>query len=158
MKFHSLSLMPSFSENIFSDRFNQIDKMFSTLTGEKPISSSPVYDLIQKNEKKYELIISLPGYSEDDLDISVHKNQLKIIGNQKKSKLIEKKEKILHSGIRKNNFSLVFNLDNHVEVKKANLNLGILTIEFEYEIPEKEKPKKIIIENKKEKITNSPST
>ncbi|CAL4321954.1 Hsp20 family protein [Buchnera aphidicola] len=155
MSYHTLSLIPSFNENIFSDRFNQIDKMFSTLTGEQPISNYPVYNLIQKDEKKYELEISIPGYSENDLDISIHKNQLKIIGKQKKSVSTDKKEKILHYGIKKNNFSLIFNLDHHFEVKKANLNLGILKIVFEYEIPEKEKPRKINIESKNEKITKN---
>ncbi|WP_343152381.1 Hsp20 family protein [Buchnera aphidicola] len=152
MSYHTLSLMPSFNENIFSDRFNQIDKMFSTLTGEQPISTAPIYNLIQKNEKTYELTVSIPGYSESDLDISVHKNQLKIIGTKKKSISTDKKEKILHHGIKKNNFSLIFNLDHYVEVKKANLNLGLLKIIFEYEIPEKEKPRKINIDSKDKKI------
>ncbi|CAL4326630.1 Hsp20 family protein [Buchnera aphidicola] len=151
MSYRSLSFIPNFNDHdIFSNRFNQIDKMFSTLTGEKPISDTPAYNLYQINEVEYELTLNIPGYEEKELDISVHNNQLSIQGrkeNQKENINNDKKEisKWLHKGIIFNNFSLNFNLDHKIKVKKAELNLGLLKLHFECNIPEEEKPKKISI-------------
>jgi len=147
MSYRSLSFMPTFNDNsIFSDRFNQIDKMFSTLTGEKPISEAPVYNFYQKNETCYQLELSIPGYDKKELDISVHNSQLSIKGN-KKTEEIEKNKQIkwIHKGFKTDNFSINFNLEYKIKVQKAELLLGILKVDFECYIPEDEKPKKISI-------------
>ncbi|QCI17950.1 Hsp20 family protein [Buchnera aphidicola (Acyrthosiphon lactucae)] len=148
MSYRSLSFIPNFNDNnIFSNRFNQIDKMFSTLTGEKPISDTPTYNLCQINDIEYELTLSIPGYKEEELDISVHNNQLSIQGKKEDKKTYDNQEhkKWLHKGIIFNNFSLNFNLDHKIKVKKAELSLGLLKLHFECNIPEEEKPKKIAI-------------
>lgn len=148
MSYRSLSFIPNFNDHdIFSNRFNQIDKMFSTLTGEKPISDTPTYNLCQINEIEYELTLNIPGYEEKELDISVHNNQLSIQGKKENQEEQHKKESIkwLHRGIIFNNFSLSFNLDHKIKVKKADLHLGLLKLYFECNIPEEEKPKKIFI-------------
>lgn len=146
MSYHSFSLVPGLYEDMFSDRFKQIDNMFSRLTGEKPISDIPNYDLIQKNETNYQLVINTAGYKEENLDILVHNNKLTITGKyQKKINNGKDNYKWLHKGIKRNNFSLSFNLDNRIKVKTAKIILGLLTLDFEYELPEQEKPKKIEI-------------
>ncbi|QCI17374.1 Hsp20 family protein [Buchnera aphidicola (Aphis helianthi)] len=147
MSYRSFSFLPNINHNsAFSNRFNQIDKIFSTLTGEKPISDTPPYNLIETNEKKYKLILSIPGYKEKELDISVHNNQLVIQGKkEKKHQNNEKINKYLNKDIIFNDFSLSFNFDHKIQVSKANLSLGLLELIFEYQIPDKEKPKKIFI-------------
>ncbi|AEO08342.1 Hsp20 family protein [Buchnera aphidicola] len=148
MSYSSLSFVPNFNDNnIFSNRFNQIDKMFSTLTGEKPISDTPKYNLYQINETEYQLILSVPGFKEEELDISVHNHQLSIQGKKQVHNESKKKENNnwLHKGIIFSNFSLNFNLDHKIQVKKAELSLGLLKLNFECHIPEEEKPKKISI-------------
>lgn len=150
MSYRTFSLIPEYNNNIFSERFDQIDKMFSTITGEKPISDIPSYNLIQMDENLYQLEINIPGYQDKDLDISVHNNKISIVGKKNidlKQNNSEKKIKWLHHGIKNNNFSINFNLNYKIKVKKAELNLGLLKIEFEYSIPEEEKPKKITIQN-----------
>lgn len=149
MSYHSFSLVPGLYDDMFSDRFKQIDNMFSRLTGEKPISDIPSYDLIQKNENNYQLIINTAGYKEENLDILVHNNKLTITGKYKENINNKENYKWLHKGIKKNNFSLSFNLDNRIKVKQAKIVLGLLTLDFEYEIPEQEKPRKVEIINEK---------
>jgi len=149
MSYHSFSLVPGLYDDMFSDRFKQIDNMFSRLTGEKPISDIPSYDLIQKNENNYQLIINTAGYKEENLDILVHNNKLTITGKYKEDINNKGNYKWLHKGIKKNNFSLSFNLDNRIKVKQAKIILGLLTLDFEYEIPEQEKPRKVEIINEK---------
>ncbi|CAL4325957.1 Hsp20 family protein [Buchnera aphidicola] len=148
MSYRSFSFLPNIDQNhIFSNRFNKIDKIFSKLTGEKPLSETPAYNLFQINENQYELILSIPGYKEKELDISIHNNQL-IIKGKKKNQNNEDTKKInqcLHKGIIFNEFSLNFNFDHKIKVKKAELNLGLLKIDFECKIPEEQKPKKIFI-------------
>ncbi len=158
MSYRSLSFIPNFNNHdVFSNRFNQIDKMFSTLTGEKPISDTPAYNLFQKNNGQYQLIISIPGYEEKELDISVHNNQLCIQGKKENQNEDDKKvNQWLHKGIILNNFSLSFNLDHKIIVKQAELSLGLLKLDFECNVPEEEKPKKISINipNDSKKIDN----
>ncbi|AEO08909.1 16 kDa heat shock protein A [Buchnera aphidicola str. Ak (Acyrthosiphon kondoi)] len=148
MSYRSLSFIPNFNDHdIFSNRFNQIDKMFSTLTGEKPISDTPKYNLCQINDIEYQLTLSIPGYKEKELDISVHNNQLSIQGKKEDKQKVNNEEnyKWLHKGIMFNNFSLNFNLEHKIKVKTAELSLGLLKLNFECNIPEEEKPKKILI-------------
>jgi molecular chaperone IbpA len=157
MSYRSLSFIPNFNDhNIFSNRFNQIDKMFSTLTGEKPISDTPSYNLFQKNETEYQLIVSVPGYKEEELDIAVHNNQLSIQGKKHSQNNKTNILKRLHQGILFNDFSMSFNLEYKITVKKAELSLGLLKLNFKCDIPEEEQPQKVFINisNETKKIDN----
>lgn len=149
MTYRSFSLIPSLSNNIISDRFTQMDNLFSRITGEKPLTDTPNYNLIQKDKDNYELTINVPGYSQDELDISVLNNKLKISGKHEveQEQLQDEQEgvKWLHKGIKKSSFSLSFNLDHRINIKKAYLDKGLLNLNFTYDIPEEEKPKKIAI-------------
>ncbi|CAL4322220.1 Small heat shock protein Ibp [Buchnera aphidicola (Neophyllaphis podocarpi)] len=147
MSYRSFSLIPSFDDNLFSDRFNQIDQMFSRLTGEKPLSESPNYNFIQQSSKNYQLEISVPGFHENEIDISVHNNKLIIKSKKIKESEESKKIKWIHKGISNKNFSFDFSLNHKIKVESAKLELGLLKINFKYEIPEEEKPKKVFIKN-----------
>ncbi|AKZ66175.1 Hsp20 family protein [Candidatus Palibaumannia cicadellinicola] len=151
MAYRSLSIIPAFSDDIFSDRFTQIDNLFSRLTGEKPINETTEYNLIQHNKHEYELIVNVAGFSQDELEVSVLNNQLIINGKRKIDKNLtssEEKIKIIHQGIKKESFSLSFNLEHQINIQQANLDKGLLQLKFNYFIPEEEKPKKINIEVK----------
>ncbi|BAP58491.1 Hsp20 family protein [Candidatus Tachikawaea gelatinosa] len=147
MMYRPLSIIPELTDNLFSDRFEKIDKLFSKLTGDVPLSDSPLYNLIKNDETHYELVVSVPGYQESDLNISLKNNQLTIIGKNEDIVESEKEsnKKWLHQGIKKNSFHLDFNLNNKIKVQSASLHLGLLKLLLEYEIPEEEKPKKITI-------------
>ncbi|PPI88319.1 heat-shock protein (plasmid) [Candidatus Pantoea edessiphila] len=150
MPYRSFSLMPSFSNNLFSDRFTQMDNLFSRITGEKPLVDTPSYNLLKKDKENYELTVSLPGYSSDELDISVLNNQLIISGkpvvNKKESDKDKEKSIVwLHRGIKKNEFSLSFNLEYRININYSSLCSGLLVLRFTYDVPEREKPQKISI-------------
>ncbi|MGP1933900.1 MAG: Hsp20 family protein, partial [Arsenophonus sp. NC-XBC3-MAG3] len=76
MAYRSFSLIPAFSNHLLSDRFTQIDNLFSRLTGENPLTDTPAYNLLQKDKEHYEMTVSIPGYTQDELDISVLNNHL----------------------------------------------------------------------------------
>ncbi|MGP1954031.1 MAG: Hsp20 family protein, partial [Arsenophonus sp. NC-QC1-MAG3] len=87
--------------------------------------------------------------AQDELDISVLNNHLTLTGKPKieGTNFVEKKDgsKWLHQGIRKNEFSLSFSLEHRIKIQEANLDKGLLTLQFTYDIPELEKPQKIAI-------------
>ncbi|MGP1927848.1 MAG: hypothetical protein ACTS8R_04145 [Arsenophonus sp. NC-QC1-MAG3] len=51
----------------------------------------------------------------------------------------------MHQGIIKSKFSLSFNLEHRITIQKANIDKGLLTLQFTYDIPEQEYPQKIAI-------------
>ncbi|WP_308836737.1 Hsp20 family protein [Pantoea sp. Nvir] len=149
MAYRSFSLIPTLSNHLISDRFTQIDNLFSRLTGEQPLTDAPAYNLLQKDKEHYEITVSVPGYTQDELDISVLNNQLSIRGKPHVEKTDDTKEKDstrwLHQSIRKSEFSLSFSLEHRITIQQANLDQGLLTLQFAYDIPEQEKPQKIAI-------------
>lgn len=154
MAYRSFSLIPKLSNHLLSDRFSQMDNLFSRLTGEKPLADSPAYNLMQKDKEHYELTVSVPGYVRDELDISVLNNQLTITGKPhvEKTDSVEEKDGIkwLHQGMTRSEFSLSFSLEHRINIQKAHLDKGLLTLQFTYDIPEQEKPQKISIGVKNE--------
>ena len=152
MAYRSFSLVPGFSDSLFSDRFTQMDNLFSRLTGEKPIMDTPAYNLLQKDKDNYELTVSVPGYSHSELDVSVLNNQLTITGKPASSSSDDntsgkhKSFRWLHQGIKKSEFSLSFNLEYRININHSSLCSGFLVLRFTYDIPEREKPQKISID------------
>lgn len=139
------------NDNQLSNRFTQMDKLFSRITGEKPLSDTPIYNLHQKDKENLELTIAVPGYKQNELDISVLNNKLTLSGKSEtetEESNDSKTEKWLHKGIEKKGFSMSFDLGHRIKIKNANLADGLLTLTFNYEIPEEEKPQKIAISQK----------
>lgn len=143
----SFSLFPALSDNLLSNRFDQIDRLFSQLTGNRPLTSEHPYNLKQIDDTHYQLTVSVPGYKEDDLTVSMKGGKLCIQGEQS-TELNNDSEKWIHKGITQNKFSLEFNLGKNVKIESAELSGGLLTLDIEYEIPEEEKAQVIAIENK----------
>ncbi|VFP88803.1 Putative heat shock protein (plasmid) [Candidatus Erwinia haradaeae] len=149
MAYRSFSLIPAWSNHLLSDRFTQMDNLFSRITGESPVTDAPVYNLVQKDKEHYEMTLSVPGYTQDELDISVLNNQLTLRGIPKPEKtgttIDEQAVTWFHQGFKKKEFSLSFNLENRINIQQARLDHGLLKLQFTYDIPEQEKPKKIEI-------------
>lgn len=145
MTYRSFSFIPTLSSRLLSDRFTQMDNLFSRLTGEKPVTETANYNLLQIDKKNYELTISVPGYNKEELDINVLNNQLTITGKQEEIDSEPGEKKWLHKGIIKRGFSLSFNLEHKININQAYLDKGLLKLTFSYKIPEEEKPQKIEI-------------
>lgn len=145
MSYRSFSLIPGITDSLFSDRFDRMDKLFSRLTGDTPLSDSPAYNLIQTDDTHYHLTVSVPGYQEKNLNILLQNGQLTITGKHDVMPKEKNHVKWLHKGILEDNFSLSFHLHNRLKVQSANLDYGLLKLQLEYEIPEDEKPQKISI-------------
>jgi len=78
----------------------------------------------------------------DNLDITKDGKILRIEGTSPKG---EEEVNYLHKGIGGRNFRREFTLADHVDVKQAGLELGMLNVHLVRELPEELQPKKIDI-------------
>lgn len=101
----------------------------------------PPFNIVQINENEYVISLAVAGFSEDTLDVTKDKNLLIVEGNPAVTEEIN----YLHKGISARGFRREFKLADYVEIEKAHLELGILSIHLKRNIPEERKPKKIAL-------------
>ena len=106
----------------------------------------PPYNLIKNNEHSYTIQMALAGFSQDELDISVQKQNLVISGKRKHSSEDEDESRtIIHRGISTRSFTKTFLLAENTDVVEAELKNGMLTVVVERKPPPEEMPKQIQI-------------
>ena len=99
----------------------------------------PPYNIERTDENNYRITVAVAGFSEPEISIVAKENTLTIKG-EKQTKTDEKKGEVLHQGIAARAFERVFQLAEHVEVKGASLENGLLHVELVREVPETKKP------------------
>jgi molecular chaperone IbpA len=105
----------------------------------------PPYDLEQISENHYRITLAVAGFTDADLDIELHDNQLKITGD----KNTDESRDYIHRGIASRAFTRVFHVADHVRVESVALENGLLTLDLFREVPESMRPRKIPISNTK---------
>ena len=128
------------------DRMNQFNDTLS-----KNAPSYPPYN-IHKDDDQYIIEMAVAGFTEDDIDIEVQNDVLKVVGSASTS---TNSSSYLHRGIANRGFTRNFNLAETIEVKSASLVNGMLQICLENIVPENKKPRKVGI-NKKEESKEEP--
>jgi molecular chaperone IbpA len=124
----------------FDQMFNEMDRMFENSANKG--AGYPPYNIAQINENEFMISLAVAGFGMDNLSIEKDGNVLQIEG---KAPLGDDKVNYLHKGIGGRNFRREFTLAEHVDVKNANLELGMLNIHLKREVPEELQPKKIKI-------------
>jgi molecular chaperone IbpA len=107
--------------------------------------SGPAVDIAETAADKYLIQIALPGWKQDELTLSVENGVLTVKGQPAKT---EGQARLLQRGILRQAFELRFALAEHVEVKGARLDSGLLDVELAREVPEALKPRLIAINGK----------
>ena len=123
------------------------DRLFSLLDqvgGVDGTSGYPPYNIERTDENAYRVTVAVAGFTENDLSIEVKENTLTIRG-EKQAKESEKAGDVLYQGIAARSFERRFQLADHVEVKGASLENGLLHVDLKREIPEAMKPRRIAI-------------
>ena len=135
--------------NDFVDAFQPftvgMDRMLRdmySLNSRGPSGGYPPYNIAQINDNEYMISIAVAGFGMDNLEIEKDKNVLKIEGTAPKG---DEEVNYLHKGIGGRSFRREFHLADHVDVKDAKLELGMLNIHLKREVPEELQPKKIAI-------------
>jgi len=119
-----------------------IDNLLSTVNVNTQ-SNYPPYNIIKKDDNNYLIEVAVAGFSEGDIKVTVEQNVLNINAENSDE---ETTDEFVHRGISSRKFSRTFNLAEHIEIKAAKVENGILSLVLEREIPEQLMPKSIEIE------------
>jgi molecular chaperone IbpA len=117
------------------------DRLLDLLGQAEGAPGYPPYNIERSDENHYRITLAVAGFAEKDLDIEVRDGVLTVEGKHE----TEAKPAYLHQGIAGRAFQRQFQLAEHVEVKAARLENGLLHIELERVVPEEKKPRKIAI-------------
>ena len=127
---------PYYRSTVGFDRlFSMLDQV-GGVEGSAP--SYPPYNIERSGENAYRISVAVAGFADADLSIEVRENTLRIRGEQTNDE--EKSGDVLYQGIAGRNFERNFQLADHVQVKGASLENGLLHIDLVREIPEAMKP------------------
>jgi molecular chaperone IbpA len=125
--------------------FDRLFSLFDQATGyDNSGSSYPPYNIERTGENAYRITVAVAGFAEPDLTIEAKNNTL-VIRGEKQAKTGEKPGEVLYQGIAARTFERVFQLAEHVEVRGAALENGLLHVELVREVPEAMKPRQIKI-------------
>ena len=134
------------------------DRLFSLLDNVAGVdgttSGYPPYNIERTDENAYRVTVAVAGFTESDLSIEVKENTLTIRG-EKQVKDGEKAGEVLYQGIAASAFERRFQLAEHVEVRGASLENGLLHVDLKREIPEAMKPRQIAISGGSAKVIDA---
>lgn len=129
---------------LFTPTYVGFDRLFNemlkTQSRGKSVPQYPPYNLIKDGEN-YTIEMAMAGLTDKDIDIILEERTLTISYD----KTEETRENLVHQGLAQRSFKRSFNLADDIEIKKATLKNGLLSVEMERIIPEDKKPVKIKI-------------
>ena len=137
----TIDLTPIYRTMVGFDRVANMLDSASRLDGSQ---GYPPYNIEKTGDNDFRIELAVAGFGEDDLDIETKEGLLTVTGKAGQSEDGEKRE-FLHRGIAERSFIRRFQLADHVVVKGAELQNGLLRIQLERELPEAMKPRKIAI-------------
>jgi molecular chaperone IbpA len=148
--------MPSYDLTPFYRSTVGFDRFFSLLDRVAADASPgyPPYNIERTGENAYRITVAVAGFAEPELSIEVKENTLTIRG-EKQAKETEKDGQVLYQGIAARAFERRFQLADHVEVRGAALENGLLHVDLVREIPEAMKPRTIPIGNGSAKVIDA---
>jgi molecular chaperone IbpA len=117
------------------------DRLLDLLDAADTAQGYPPYNIERTEENRYRISIAVAGFGENDLNVEVRDGVLHVTGKREDAE----KSSYLYHGIAGRAFERRFQLAEHVEVKGAKLENGLLHIELERVVPEEKKPRRIAI-------------
>jgi HSP20 family molecular chaperone IbpA len=117
--------------------FEEIERLIDRV-GKGASDGYPPYNIerIAKDGERGELLritLAVAGFTRDQLEITVEDNQLTIRGKQQE----DKSREYLYRGIAARQFQRTFVLADGIEIKSADLNNGLLSIDLIRHEPER---------------------
>lgn len=135
-------LAPLYRSTVGFDRlFNMLDQF----AGVDNANAYPPYNIERTGENDYRITVAVAGFGEADLAIEQRENTLTIRGGREAKMDAGDKRLVLYQGIAGRAFERRFQLADHVHVKSAALENGLLHVDLVREIPEAAKPRRIAI-------------
>jgi molecular chaperone IbpA len=138
MDMRTMDLAPLWRSSIGFDRFFDLVESSARWNTE---DNYPPYNIERVGEDQYAISLAVAGFAPEDLTITAEQNTLTVEGR----KTVKDTDTMLYQGISSRAFKRTFSLADHVQVKGADFQNGLLKIELVREIPEAMKPRKIAI-------------
>ena len=136
----TFDLTPFYRSTIGFDRlFSLLDQVNDSAPGYPP------YNIERTGENAYRISVAVSGFAENELSIVAKENTLTIKGEKAANENSQDQAEVLYRGIAARAFERVFQLADHVLVKNASLENGLLHVDLVREIPEAKKPRSIPI-------------
>ena len=127
----------------FTTNFVGFDRLFQELFAQQTLTkhapSYPPYNLV-KDGDTYTIEMAMAGLSDKDIDIVLEDKTLTISYEKSEE---DNDEGVIHKGLAQRSFKRSFNLADDIEVQKAKLKNGLLSIRMERIVPDEKKPQKI---------------
>ncbi|AOZ11410.1 MULTISPECIES: Hsp20 family protein [Pseudomonas] len=146
----AFSLAPLFRNSVGFDRFSDL---FETALRNDTSGGYPPYNVEKRGEDSYRIVVAAAGFQQEDLDLQVEKGVLSVSGSKRETST-DDSVTFLHQGIAQRAFKLSFRLDDHIEIKGANLSNGLLSIDLQRVVPEEAKAKRIPINGEQPALQN----
>ena len=134
-----MDFAPLFRSTIGFDRLVQ---MLDAASGLDNDNGYPPYNIERTGDNAYRITLAVAGFGPDELKVDVKENVLSVKG-EKKPDTAERA--YLHRGIAARSFERRFQLAEHVEVRNADLENGVLSVDLVRNLPERMKPRTIAI-------------
>ncbi|MFG1174624.1 small heat shock chaperone IbpA [Erwiniaceae bacterium CAU 1747] len=122
--------------------FDRLINLLETSQGQGNNGGYPPYNVELVAENHYRITIAVAGFAESELEITSHDNLLSVRGSHPEE---QEQRTYLYQGIAERNFERKFQLAEHVHVRDARLENGLLYIDLERVVPEANKPRRIEI-------------
>jgi len=117
------------------------DRLFNLLESADTAQGYPPYNIERRDENNYRVTVAVAGFGDKDLNVEVTDGVLTVTGKRENAAA----PSYLHQGIAGRAFERKFQLAEHVEVKGAKLENGLLHVDLERIVPEAKKPRRITI-------------
>jgi molecular chaperone IbpA len=113
----------------------------------------PPYNIDRTDDDAYRISLALAGFGPQDVAITAEQNVLTVEGR----KTANGDHQYLYQGISARPFRRQFNLADHVHVKGAWFENGVLQIDLVREVPEAMKPRRITITSTGDAAASAPA-
>lgn len=123
----------------FDNLFETLNRTFANSNVD---STYPPHNVVKLDDTHYVIELAVAGFAETEIDVELKENVLTVRGEKAKP---ETEIEYIHKGISARSFTRTFPLAEHVEVRGATVQNGILAIALEQIVPEEQKAKKIAI-------------
>src|ERR1700759_700737 len=118
------------------------DRLLNLLETAEGVPGYPPYNIERSDENHYRITVAVAGFAEKDLGVEVKDNVLTVTGKREGESA---KPAYLHQGIAGRAFERQFQLAEHVVVRAASLENGLLHVDLERIVPEEKKARRITI-------------
>lgn len=134
--------------------FDRLAQLMASANRLEQGNGYPPYNIVSTDENHYRITMAVAGFSPEELSITSEQNTLTVSG-ERRDESDNDDVQYLYRGIATRSFERRFNLADHVRVKNASLENGLLHIELERELPEEMKPRQIEIQSGKARMIES---